>query len=86
METSVLLFLMRFVIKDKVVENWRIIFAGIFGSFATIPYVWFIFSPLTREFLVGNPLLYSEPLPLLSRGYSIEYYCALPGATPLHFL
>lgn len=45
-ETAVIFFLLRYVFEDKKTPTSRIIFAGIFASFATIPYVWFVFPVL----------------------------------------
>ena len=55
-ETFCLFLLIRFVFKinkDKV-TNLILIFAGIFASFATLPYVWFIFPELitNRSFYI----------------------------------
>lgn len=59
-ETAVLFFLVRFVFKKEKLTPKQLVFAGIFASFATIPYVWFVFPNITswpRE----TSLMYSEP-------------------------
>ena len=59
-ETAVLFFLMRYVFKKHALTNRQIMFAGIFASFATIPYVWFVFPNIT-SWSRPTSLLYSEP-------------------------
>ena len=46
-ETTVLFFLMRYVFKDKKTPTWRLLFAGIFATYATNPYVFFVFPRVT---------------------------------------
>jgi hypothetical protein len=56
-ETGILFLLLRYAFKEKGPCTKKIVFAGAFASFATIPYVWFVFPYLT---LPGNALYYSE--------------------------
>ena len=46
-ETTVLFFLMRYVFKDKKTPTWRLLFAGTFATYATNPYVFFVFPRIT---------------------------------------
>ncbi|MBP9757934.1 MAG: hypothetical protein KBD06_05005 [Candidatus Pacebacteria bacterium] len=59
-ETAVLFFLMRYVFKKHALTSKQIFFAGIFASFSTIPYVWFIF-PNIMSWPRPTSLMYSEP-------------------------
>lgn len=59
-ETAVLFFLMRYVFKKHTLTPKQLMFAGIFASFATIPYVWFVFPNIT-SWARPTSLLYSEP-------------------------
>ncbi len=59
-ETAVLFFLLIFVFKRKDISPKQILAAGIFGSFATIPYVWFVFPYLTT-WSRNTSLYFSEP-------------------------
>jgi hypothetical protein len=45
-ETITLFLLFRYYFKDKENSRGKVIFSGFFASFATIPYVWFIFPIL----------------------------------------
>ena len=59
-ETAVLFFLMWYVFKKEKLTAQQLLFAGIFASFATIPYVWFVIPNITvwpRQ----TSLRYSEP-------------------------
>ncbi len=58
-ETAVLFLLARYVFKKEKLTTRQLLFAGIFASFATIPYVWFVFPNVTswpRE----TSLMFSE--------------------------
>lgn len=59
-ETAVLFFLMRYVFKKHELSSKQLLFAGIFASFATIPYVWFVF-PNIMSWPRPTSLMYSEP-------------------------
>lgn len=59
-ETTVLFFLMRYVFKKHELSTKQLLFAGIFASFATIPYVWFVF-PNVMMWPRQTSLHYSEP-------------------------
>lgn len=60
LETLVLFLLVKFVFKHHKIETWRLLFAGFFASFSTIPYVWFIF-PFLLDWSRSVSLMYSEP-------------------------
>jgi hypothetical protein len=57
-ETLVLFLLLRYALKNKKPSTKKIVFAGVFASFATIPYVWFVFPYIAAW--PGNVLYYSE--------------------------
>ena len=58
-ETAVLCLLLMYVFKNK--EQLRdVIFAGVLASFATIPYVWFVF-PYISNWSRETSFLWSEP-------------------------
>jgi ABC-type enterochelin transport system permease subunit len=63
-ETIVLWVLMRFVMRDTRTPLSGIIFSGIFASFSTISYVWFVF-PVVATWPKGMSTLYSEPFAVL---------------------
>lgn len=59
-EISVLFIFVRFALKNYFLSRVKIFFAGFLASFATIPYVWFVFPSIanwTRE----SSLVVSEP-------------------------
>lgn len=58
-ETLVIFLLSRYLFKDTKTPTWRIVFAGLFASFATIPYVWFVF-PTVIHWTVNQGLIASE--------------------------
>jgi hypothetical protein len=47
-ETIVLIILLLFVFRNRTIEISRMMFAGAYASFSTIPYVWFVFPFLMR--------------------------------------
>lgn len=51
-ETVVLYILLRAVWKEHYtgLPHWRIIFAGVFCSFATLPYVWFVLPVWVKSY------------------------------------
>jgi hypothetical protein len=59
-ETAVLFFLLFYVFTKQKYTARQILFAGIFASFATIPYVWFVF-PNVASWPRQTSLHYSEP-------------------------
>ena len=63
-ETATLWVLMRYVFKNIRVSWWKILFAGVFASFATITYVWFVF-PVMATWPRGLPTAWSEPFAFL---------------------
>ncbi len=46
-ETIVLILLLRYVFKNRTLPFSQILFAGLYASFSTISYVWFVFPYLT---------------------------------------
>lgn len=58
-ETLLLFLLLRLIFKDKTGTK-KVIFAGAFASFSTIPYVWFVF-PYIFSWSLSTSLYYSEP-------------------------
>ncbi|MDO8505195.1 MAG: hypothetical protein Q7S48_01270 [bacterium] len=63
-ETAVVLLLLWFIFKKREAGIKKIIFTGVFASFATIPYVWFVF-PYINSWPRQTSLLYSEPFAFL---------------------
>ena len=59
-ETLVLFLVIRLIAKDWTIPAWRIVVAGLFASFATIPYVWYVF-PTVMDWPRNTSLLWSEP-------------------------
>ncbi len=64
LETLVIYILLRFLFKKKELGGKKIIFGGIFASFATIPYVWFVF-PYINTWSRQTSLNWSEPFVFL---------------------
>lgn len=58
-ETLIIYLLLKFVFKEKHLTGKQIVLAGIFASFATIPYVWFVF-PNLMDWPRNVSLIYSE--------------------------
>ena len=62
-ETSLLFFLTRryFKIPTKKIPNPRLLFAGFFASFATLPYLWFILPSTISSYslytVIGEPFV-----------------------------
>src|SRR3989344_5944373 len=59
-ETAVLFILLVLVLRRRDIPPLKILFAGFFASFATIPYVWFVF-PYAYTWSRETSLLWSEP-------------------------
>ncbi|OGG49126.1 hypothetical protein A3C18_03590 [Candidatus Kaiserbacteria bacterium RIFCSPHIGHO2_02_FULL_54_11b] len=59
-ETAILFILLMLVLKRRDIPPLRIALAGFFASFATIPYVWFVF-PYAHTWSRETSLLWSEP-------------------------
>jgi hypothetical protein len=53
-ETAVIFILLRalFKLRSSTLSNARILFAGIFASFATLPYLWFVLPALVKPYWV----------------------------------
>lgn len=45
-ETVVLILLVLYLFRKQGIELWRMVVVGVFASFSTIPYVWFVFPRL----------------------------------------
>ena len=60
-ETTVLLFLMRYVFKDKKPPTWKLALAGIIATYATNPSVMFV-SPRPTSWPYNTALMVSETL------------------------
>ena len=60
LETIIVFLLLRYVFKNTKVSTGRMIFGGLFASFATIPYVWFVF-PSLLNWSRATSLWVSEP-------------------------
>ncbi|MEK7546744.1 MAG: hypothetical protein AAB536_01010 [Patescibacteria group bacterium] len=58
-ETAILLLIFKFIWKKPALDYKSIIFAGLFASFATIPYVWFVF-PYAYNWSPDASLVFSE--------------------------
>jgi hypothetical protein len=63
-ETTILFFLMRYVFKNKEISSSRLLFAGLFASYATNPYVFFVF-PRIATWPYNTALAVSETLVFL---------------------
>lgn len=59
-ETAMLFVLLVVVLKRRDIQPFRLLFAGFFASFATIPYVWFVF-PYIHSWSRQTSVLFSEP-------------------------
>ena len=59
-ETIVLMVILKVITKHTNLPLRQILIAGIFSTFATIPYVWFVF-PNMFDWPRSTALLYSEP-------------------------
>jgi hypothetical protein len=63
-ETITLWLLVRYALKDTHTPWQKILFAGMFASFATITYVWFVF-PVMATWPKGLSTVWSEPFVFL---------------------
>ena len=81
-ETAVLFFLLRFVIKNKDINSGKVIFAGFFASLATIPYVWFVF-PYILEWPRKTSLLFSEPFAFIIEAIFYKGFLKIDTKTSL---
>ena len=63
-ETTILVLILRVVIKHIHLSVRQITIAGIFASFMTIPYVWFVF-PYFYDWSRSTARLYSEPFAVI---------------------
>jgi hypothetical protein len=74
-ETAVLYALVRFVLKKNIATR-DILFAGIFASFATIGYVWFVFPVFIPKSVMPSVVL-SEPFVFLVEALFYRLYLKL---------
>lgn len=58
-ETAILILLLRFVFRTHTLRLSQMVFVGLFASFATIPYVWFVF-PYVITWPWSTAIMYSE--------------------------
>ena len=58
-ETAVLLLLVRYLFRKREFGVWKIIFVGLYASFSTIPYVWFVF-PNVATWPYSTAIIYAE--------------------------
>lgn len=75
-ETAILWVLIRYVVRNSRIATIDIIFAGLFASFATITYVWFVF-PVIATWPKGNPTVWSEPFAFLVEALFYRMYLRL---------
>jgi len=69
LETTVVFALLRLVFKSQAISTRKIIFTGFLATFATIPYVWFVF-PI---FFGNNAVWVSEPFAFLLEATLYRY-------------
>lgn len=74
-ETLVLYLFLRFVLKSGESLS-KILFAGIFASFATITYVWYVF-PVMATWPAHMPQLYSEPFAFIVEAVFFRFVLGL---------
>jgi hypothetical protein len=60
-ETCVIFAILKGFLRNREVSSKRLLFAGIFVNFATVPYVWFII-PGVMSTSSANALIISEPV------------------------
>ncbi len=82
-ETLILLVLVYFLHKRKLIKEkinlYLQVFAGIFASFATIPYVWYIFPNLLfPSTTLEQSYNYSEPFVFLVEAIFYKFILRLP--------
>ncbi len=80
-ETIFLYALLRFLFKRRDVPTTRILAAGVFASFATLPYVWFVF-PFIYNW-PGTAAMWSEPFVFLVEAIFYKLFLKLDGKTAL---
>lgn len=75
-ETITLFLLVRFALRKKGIATKDLIFAGLFASFATITYVWYVF-PVMIPRSVMAPTFVSEPFVFLVEALFYRMYLRL---------
>jgi hypothetical protein len=68
-EMSVLIIFIRFVIKKKEISLPRLLFTGFIASFATLPYLWYIFPTYIDQ--KGWYIIVSESFAVLIESFII---------------
>ena len=58
-ETIILILLIRFVIRNRTMPLKQMVFAGLYASFSTISYVWFVF-PYLMDWPASTAILFAE--------------------------
>lgn len=74
-ETAVVFILLRFALQPSMPAK-KIVFAGVFASFATIGYVWFVFPALIPKSVMPSVWL-SEPFVFLVEAIFYRTYLRL---------
>nr|WP_321498301.1 hypothetical protein [uncultured Methanolobus sp.] len=72
-ETSVLFLLMRYYFKDSEIKTSLLLFAGIFSSFSTLPYLWFLLPQFIDSY--GDLVVIGESSVILIE--AVFYYFVL---------
>lgn len=75
-ETAVLFLLVRYALRNKAIATTDLIFAGLFASFATITYVWYVFPVMIPRSVIA-PTLVSEPFVFLVEALFYRMYLRL---------
>jgi hypothetical protein len=81
-ETSILVFLLRVLPGNKALETSRIIFAGLWASFSTIPYVWFVF-PYLVQWPASTAIIFAEVFAFLMEALFYKVVLRLNWKTAL---
>lgn len=74
-ETVVLFLLVRYALRNKTIATKDLIFAGLFASFATITYVWYVFPVMVPRGV--TPAFLSEPFVFLVEALFYRMYLRL---------
>lgn len=73
-ELAVLFFLMTYVLKGRGITPRQLLFAGLFASFSTIPYVWFVFPRSGIPWARQTSLYFSEPFVMVIEALFYRMY------------
>jgi hypothetical protein len=58
-ETIVLILLVRYVLRNHTLKLQQMLFAGLYASFSTISYVWFVF-PFITDWSASTEIIFAE--------------------------